>query len=711
MLSKIGTNDLTSFKTYLEENKNQVDKMVSLIQYNYAVSPLVYTKDTTDEITQLNPSTMLSSISGSSSTLMSTATMSVFNQMVDDEEMLKSQYDVLEGRWPEEFNEVLLILPEPNGISDLLLYSLGLRDSEELQDTITKILEGKKIKKKNKPLEFTYEELMNIPLKVIDASDTYKYNEKYEIYESMVDDEEFMEDIYENALDLEIVGIVCAKDSSNATSLMSGIGYTKELTEYIINEASKSKLVKKQLENEDINVFNNKRFDDESKETGIEFDDMITIDTEALSSAFGTDINEEDISNMTQGYMSEISGAITTDTTKAQKAFIDTLATLTTDMLNNYITENEVAGVATIALSDVENVVNKHMTSESSKGLLAKLEENYLIPQDTFADMYSDIIKGFLSQYISMMATDQTNPSAFLVSDAVSEIVKSFSEQEMVITASKTIAGKMTEAIMQKTILGKVGELTGELMSNMSNAFNVDESKIASAFQFNLNEEEMRRLFETMTTSSTVETATTNLISLGYQDINKPTSISFYFKDFDSKELFIEFLDNYNEKMEKEDDEKVIKYTDVTGILMSSVKVIVDSVSYVLIAFVSISLVVSSIMIGIITYISVLERTKEIGVLRAIGASKRNISSIFNAETFIVGLCSGILGILTTLVLLIPINHIIQTLTNNIGITAVLPVQGGITLVVLSVILTLIGGIIPSRQAAKRDPVLALRSE
>ena len=527
----------------------------------------------------------------------------------------------------------------------------------------------------------------------------------------MVDDEEFMEDIYENALDLEIVGIVCAKDSSNATSLMSGIGYTKELTEYIINEASKSKLVKKQLENEDINVFNNKRFDDESKETGIEFDDMITIDTEALSSAFGTDINEEDISNMTQGYMSEISGAITTDTTKAQKAFIDTLATLTTDMLNNYITENEVAGVATIALSDVENVVNKHMTSESSKGLLAKLEENYLIPQDTFADMYSDIIKGFLSQYISMMATDQTNPSAFLVSDAVSEIVKSFSEQEMVITASKTIAGKMTEAIMQKTILGKVGELTGELMSNMSNAFNVDESKIASAFQFNLNEEEMRRLFETMTTSSTVETATTNLISLGYQDINKPTSISFYFKDFDSKELFIEFLDNYNEKMEKEDDEKVIKYTDVTGILMSSVKVIVDSVSYVLIAFVSISLVVSSIMIGIITYISVLERTKEIGVLRAIGASKRNISSIFNAETFIVGLCSGILGILTTLVLLIPINHIIQTLTNNIGITAVLPVQGGITLVVLSVILTLIGGIIPSRQAAKRDPVLALRSE
>ena len=163
--------------------------------------------------------------------------------------------------------------------------------------------------------------------------------------------------------------------------------------------------------------------------------------------------------------------------------------------------------------------------------------------------------------------------------------------------------------------------------------------------------------------------------------------------------------------MESEDDEKVIKYTDITGVLMSSVKVIVDSVSYVLIAFVSISLIVSSIMIGIITYISVLERTKEIGVLRAIGASKKNISSIFNAETFIVGLFSGLLGILVTLVLLVPINHIIHTLTGNMSITAVLPIQGGIILVILSVILTLIGGLIPSKTAAKKDPVLALRSE
>ena len=212
-------------------------------------------------------------------------------------------------------------------------------------------------------------------------------------------------------------------------------------------------------------------------------------------------------------------------------------------------------------------------------------------------------------------------------------------------------------------------------------------------------------------TTPTKADANTNLITLGYQERNNPSTISFYFKDFAAKEDFIKFLDNYNKKMKKIDKEKVIEYTDITGVMISSVKIIVDSVSYVLIAFVSISLIVSSIMIGIITYISVLERTKEIGILRAIGASKRNISSIFNAETFIIGFLSGLIGVGVSLLLLIPINKIIHAVTNNQNITAVLPFMAGIILIVLSTILTLIGGIIPSRKAAKQDPVLALRSE
>ena len=304
------------------------------------------------------------------------------------------------------------------------------------------------------------------------------------------------------------------------------------------------------------------------------------------------------------------------------------------------------------------------------------------------------------------MMPEQTEPSAILVSGAVDQLVDTFVKQEMIQETSRTIGTKMTEATMQKTILTKVGELTGKLMQTMASAFNVDSDKIAAAFKFEMSEEEMRRLFETLTTT-TVENAETNLLTLGYQNIEEPTSISFYFKDFDSKELFKDFIEEYNQHMISED--KEIKYTDLTGILMSSVKTIVDSVSYVLIAFVSISLIVSSIMIGIITYISVLERTKEIGILRAIGASKRNISSIFNAETFIVGLFSGVLGILTTIGLLLPTNMIIHSI--NSDISAVLPMKAAVVLVILSVILTLIGGLIPSRQAAKKDPVLALRSE
>lgn len=713
MFSKIGTNDLKSFKKYLEENKDEVNTMASDIQYKYSVSPLIYTKGSTNQVTQLNPSTLLSSMSVSS--LMSSSTLvgsklSVFNEMIDDKKMIDSQYNVIAGKMPEKFDEVILVLPNENEISDLLAYSLGLRDNEELKDMISKIMMGETVESHNEPLELTYEELMNIPLKLVNATDTYKYNSKYEIYENMTEDETFMEEVYNNAIDLKIVGIVCAKEDTNASILTTGIAYTKDLTQYVINKALESKIVKKQLDNIEINVFSNKKFDDESKRAGIDFQDMVSIDKAKLSSAFGVNITEKDISNMTKGYMTEISNAITADTSKAQKLFSDTLVTLTKNLLNDYISKNGIAGVATLKLDEVESIVSEAMATETTKELLANLEKEYIIPQDSFSSMYAELIKGFLTSYINMTATDKTNPSTFIAKEAVDALVTTFTTQEAVITTSQTIAIKMTEATMQKTILTQVGELTSKLMSTMASSFNVDENKIASAFKINIDEDEIKRLIETMSSNET-ESASSNLISLGYQEIEEPTSISFYFNDFDSKEIFIDFIEKYNEKMEAENDEKVIKYTDITGALMSSVSIIVDSVTYVLIAFVSISLIVSSIMIGIITYISVFERTKEIGILRAIGASKKNISSIFNAETFIVGLCSGIIGIIVTLLLLIPINQIIHTVTNNNAIIAILPIQSGIILVILSVILTLIGGLIPSKTAAKKDPVLALRSE
>ena len=299
-----------------------------------------------------------------------------------------------------------------------------------------------------------------------------------------------------------------------------------------------------------------------------------------------------------------------------------------------------------------------------------------------------------------------------ITSDGIDGIISNFVSQAVVVKTGETFAKNMTEAVMKKQILTEVGNLTGELMNKISSSFNVDTKKIASAFSFDLSEEQLKRIMTTMSSSTKDKTADSNLSDLGYQDKEDPTAISFYFNSFDSKENFLNFLDTYNENQKSNDkEENVINYTDTTGILMSSVKKIVDSVSYVLIAFVSISLIVSSIMIGIITYISVLERTKEIGILRAIGASKRNISSIFKAETFIIGLLSGVMGIGVTMLLIIPINSLIHKLTDNVNLSAILPLNGAIILIVLAIILTLIGGLIPAKMASKKDPVEALRTE
>lgn len=724
MLSKIGKNDLKAFKKHLEKESDKVDDMASLIQYQYNIKPVVFTKGTDGTIKQLNPSTMMTAMMGSSgtSTMMMGAQTSVFFEMVDSPEMLNKQYDVLAGRWPGKYNEVIIVLPEPNGISDLLLYGLELRDSKEFLDMMSKLMAGETVAEPGEPLKFTYEELMALQLKLVDATDMYQYNESYGVYESMAADTSYMQNVYDNATDLKVVGVVCAKDGATMTSYTSGVAYTKELTEHVIAKAEKSEIVQKQLANPEIDVFSNKRFDDDSQKTGLNFQDMITVDRDMLAEAFGGNVSESDINALTQKYMAEISNSITADASKAKTAYINTLATMATNMLNNYIADNKndmLGGVAIIKMGDVDKVVSDFMATDTAKSLLAELEKEYVIPQATFATMYQETLKGMLQGYIVMaggiqlpgIPNDPNDPSAILSPELVESYVPQVLSQEAIDTAAGTIAVKMTEAVMQKQILTKVGEMTGSLMGMLSDSVKIDEEKIAAAFRFNLSEEELTRLMQTMSASGMEKNANTNLSTLGYQDLEEPSMISFYFHDFDSKEAFIDFLTDYNEKMEEKDDDKVIKYTDLTGLMVSSVKTIVDAVSYVLIAFVSISLVVSSIMIGIITYISVFERTKEIGVLRAIGASKRNISSIFNAETFIVGLCAGALGIGVTLLLLIPINAIIHALTDDIGITAVLPVEGAIILVILSVILTLIGGLIPSKKAAKKDPVLALRSE
>ena len=301
---------------------------------------------------------------------------------------------------------------------------------------------------------------------------------------------------------------------------------------------------------------------------------------------------------------------------------------------------------------------------------------------------------------------------ATISADEIDALVSGYMSSTVVTGTSAVMAGSMTEAAVRQKVLSRLDGLDDVLMSYIGGAFYVDEEKLASAFQFEMDEEELMRLMEAMSPNRQEATAQTNLQSLGYADLAQPTSLAVYMTDFAGKEDFLAFLDGYNAKMEAEGrEEQVISYTDITGIMMSSVRTIIDSVSYVLIAFVAVSLIVSSIMIGIITYISVMERTKEIGVLRAIGASKRNISQVFNAETFIIGLCSGLIGVGVTLLANIPINRIIHHFTGNLDINAQLPMISAGILVLLSMGLTLLGGLIPAKQAAKKDPVIALRSE
>ena len=711
MLSNIKANDLKSFKLYLENNYNKVDNDISTIKYNYSIDPLIYTIDATNKLSKLNPSNLFSSMMGSNSLMSSYSNMaSIYSQMIDNEETLNEQYDLLAGSWPKKYNEMIIVLSEPNGISDLLVYSLGLRDTSELTNMVTKIMSGESVNIDNKPLNLTYEDLMNIKLKLIKPTDIYKYNTKYDVYEDMSEDEEYMKTIYNNGEELKIVGIVSAKPGTTSMALNPGVAYTSKLIDYIIDYSKNTEVVKKQLQNQEVDIFSGKRFDSNKNNFNFEFSDLVSIDNEKLSSAFNINIDQNSLKKQTEGYMNEINNAITTNTIPARDAFNNSFNTLATNLFNSINSE--------ISINDIENTVTNYLDEYESGNILSSLEKDYIIPKDTFKITYNGLLKGLLQVYIMSyysidpsLTTDETNPTAIINKDMIQETIETYTKSAPIIGVSEQMSKIMTEALMKKTILTKVGELTSNLTNSFASSFNIDQDKISSAFKLNFTEDELARVVTAMMTKKET-TAKTNLISLGYQDKDEPTYISFYFNSFDGKEHFLKFIDSYNKKMKKENKEdKEINYSDTTGILMNSVKTIVNAVSYVLIAFVSISLVVSSIMIGIITYISVYERTKEIGILRSIGASKHNISSIFNAETFIIGLLSGLFGIGISYTLIPIINKVLHHYTGNIPLSAALEIKNALILVVLSIILTLIGGLIPARAASKKDPVEALRSE
>ena len=741
LLANLSTNDLKSFNDYFEKNYQNKKQDIYSIKYGYSVKPNIYSRNEEGKISKLSPQNLLNSSFGMS---MVSSYTSVYSQMIDNTESLNESYDILKGRYPEKYDELLIVLSEKDSISDLLVYSLGFRDIEELTSVVNKIMNGENVELNNQPLELTYDDLMNVELKLIIPADTYRYNEEYDIYEDMTQDEEYMRNLYDNAIKLKIVGIVSAKEGVTSAALNPGVSYTSDLIDYIIDNSSNTDIVKRQIENQDIDVLSGSGFDEKNNNLDLDFSNLISIDTNTLKSAFNINLDIEGFEAKTEEYMKDLLSSLNTDTSGAREDFSNDLNRLAYGLIRS-LPEN-------IDTNDTNKIVDNYLEGYEPSKIFTELEQEYLIPKETFKATYASLLKGLLPIYIRVndivtelnknideieekittnvdeiinsLPEEVQEEIAKLPESFISKIIKNikninvedavistYTNSALIDQTANTMASVMTEASMKKDIMTKLGELVMNLSDDLASAFNVDQSKIASSFKMNMTEDEITRIITAMLTKKEAN-AKTNLISFGYQDKEEPTYISFYFNSFDGKERFLDFLDSYNEeKKNLGEEDKVINYTDTTGILMESVKIIVNAVTYVLIAFISISLVVSSIMIGIITYISVYERTKEIGILRAIGASKHNISSIFNAETFIIGLLSGLFGIGITYSLIPIINGILHAFTGNIPLNATFYFQNAVSLVILSVILTLIGGIIPARAASKKDPVIALRTE
>ncbi|WP_279159691.1 ABC transporter ATP-binding protein/permease [Thomasclavelia cocleata] len=675
MFSKIGSNDLTSLKDYLDSGKSDIKKYTNAIEYNYNIAPQIYTINS-ENIRQVNPDKSFSSLGLGSSTnsnslISSMMSTDVFYPMPSNLDLYKDQYDIKAGNWPKSYNECVVVLSKNGNINDFMLYTLGLRDHSELDKMIEQFSKEESVEIPDNSTSYSYKDILGIEFKLVNATDYYQYDSNYNVYKDKKDDQNYMKNLIENGENIKIVGIVQPKDSATATMLQSGIGYPAALTIHVIKQAASSEIIKKQLDNPNIDVFTGKDFNDRNKNQ-LDLNSLFTVDEGILKSAFTFDQSKLSMEDLD---LSQI---------KLDSSILPTID------VNDIFSDMKI----NISQDNIESFTKAIITQFQEY-----LKENELIDPTKINEYF----RAFL----------QTEQVQKLFQDEMIKIIQTSGLTEQFENQLQIVMAQYTDTIsksLQQQINVQMTKQMDNLAYSMQDAIKIDTSAFAKAIKMNMNEEELTELMMSLMTSE-VSSYDGNLKSLGYVDFNKPTAINIYPKDFENKQNVINILDKYNNDIKNVDEDKVISYTDYVGTLMSSVTDIINVISYVLIAFVAISLIVSSIMIGVITYISVLERKKEIGILRAIGASKRNISQVFNAETFIIGLLAGVLGIVITLLLLIPGNALIHEIAGNTSVNAVLPIGGAFILIILSVILTMIGGLIPSKKAAQEDPVTALRSE
>lgn len=846
MFSTMGSNDLEALKEYLDHGDSGIDQYVSAIEYSYDSVPQIYREDG-DSIRQVNPDQSFSALglgSDSSANSMMSSMMStdVFYEMPENESLYKDQYEVMAGRWPENYNECVVVLTSSGGISDFMLYTLGLRDAMELDEMIQQFIDEEEVDTPDNIGSYTYEDILGTTFKVVNRADYYQYDSQYQVWTDKTDNDEYMKELVKNGEELKVVGIVQPAEDANAVSLSTGIGYMKELSRHVAEEAENSAIVQQQLQNPDVDVFTNEAFGEESGQRDLDMNSLFSVDEDAIQEAFGFDesvltegmsdafdfsgamsadgstldlsglMNMEDISRtlpeMPELNMQDIMSGIRLEVSAEELAQIasdllqgyqgyaaqnpaadysglgeDFLGYLQTDEAKQILSRNiteiiQSSGTVTVSNEQLQQLVREvmagyqqyaasngytdinrfdeylieYLQTAQAQEILSrwaseniKIEGNVSITAEQLEKLSAEMVAGYQQYaaanglpdptkiddyFMEYMATPEAQQK---LSQGIAGMVDTGCVEEKLSTAlqsyMQTIMGSYSQTMAQaietqvssamEQMMGQISqsmessmqEAMSQLSGNMADAFTINTEALQNAFQMNMTEEELGELLMSLAYREDAS-YDGNLQELGYVDFGQPNEISIYPSDFESKEQVLRILDNYNERMEEEGKEdQVITYTDIVGTMTSSVTDIIDIISYVLIAFVAISLVVSSIMIGVITYISVLERKKEIGILRAIGASKRNVSQVFNAETSIIGLCSGLLGIGLTLLLMIPGNALIHQLAGTTDINAILPVESAVILILFSVVLTILGGLIPSSKAAKNDPVMALRVE
>ena len=935
-LLTMDSNDLTPLKEYLDSGESGIEEYASAVEYIYSLTPLIYRVNEDGSIHQVNPDQSfnelfgLTSLSSANSLVSDYLSSDVFFQMPENEDLYKSQYDVLAGHWPENSNECVLVLTEDGSINDWLLYAMGLRAQEEYDEIMSQFLNEEEMVIPENIGPYEYEEVLGITFKVINSADCYVYDEDLGTWVDKSSDEEYMEALAAGSEDLTIVGIVQPAEDASGACLEAGINYPASLIVRLAEYALESEIVQEQLANPEIDVFTGEPFGEEEDEI-TQLADLFAIDEEALAEALG--FTEDAVSELLAealdlSALSDLAGSldwedlIDTSDLAAELGIADAADLLdlsgsmdVSDLFSAYdlseaydLTEllddinlddildiGELLDLSEISLEDMFSGVEINFHAESLSGLITELAEGYAayaaenpeadyskltenfaewleteeakeilssclseileenagtgVTQEDLEELLRSILLDYLDFCEEQGVTDWSDQSALMeeyagtdrgrdiltawieeytgweetltipenllestalalaagyqayaqenglydpasiaesfaawlkteegsqlllegiselvdleslkeqiaaaaeeslkeaLSEQISEILLSAAAKELVDAAeayyTEMISSFVTAYVetiaetLEEQIAAAAQDLSAELLSSLGDSladaledsiadaftldsaaltglFDVDEESLLAAFGFSGDSSELTDLLLSITSSDS-DSYDNNLLTLGYVDFEDPSEIDIYPVSFESKEEIEAILDDYNARMEAAGlDDQTVTYVDSVGSILSSVTEIINVISYVLIAFVAISLVVSSIMIGVITRISVMERRKEIGILRAIGASRRNIAQVFNAETFIIGLAAGVLGVVVTLLLQIPVNYLIHTFAGTTDISASLPVGSALVLVLLSILLTLVSGLLPARRAAKSDPVEALRAE